>query len=74
LARPGPAWWRSERGATRRNLKSDELTKVGQEKTLCFEPLIPNATTIKAMKEARAGHLARFDSIDALMADLHEDD
>ena len=28
------------------------LTKVAQDKALPFEPLIPNATTIEAMKEA----------------------
>ncbi|MBG6078020.1 type II toxin-antitoxin system RelB/DinJ family antitoxin [Polaromonas sp. CG_9.11] len=50
------------------------LTKVAQEKALPFELLIPNATTIAAMKEARAGSLAKFDSVDALMADLHADD
>ena len=47
------------------------LTKVAQEKALPFEPLIPNPATIAAIKEARAGKLARFDSVDALMADLH---
>ena len=47
------------------------LTKVAQEKALPFEPLIPNAVTIAAMKEARAGKLARFDSVEALMLDLH---
>lgn len=47
------------------------LTKVAQEKALPFELLIPNAATIAAMKEARAGKLAKFDSVDALMADLH---
>lgn len=31
------------------------LTKVAQDKALPFEPLIPNATTIEAMREARAG-------------------
>jgi DNA-damage-inducible protein J len=50
------------------------LTKVAQEKALPFELLIPNAVTIAAMKEARAGKLARFDSVEALMADLHADD
>lgn len=50
------------------------LTKVAQEKALPFELLIPNATTIAAMKEARAGRLVKFDSVDALMADLHADD
>ncbi|MBI3090813.1 MAG: type II toxin-antitoxin system RelB/DinJ family antitoxin [Candidatus Tectomicrobia bacterium] len=51
------------------------LTRVAREKKLPFEPLVPNPTTIKAMKEARAGRrLARFKSVDALMADLHADD
>ena len=50
------------------------LTKVAQEKALPFEPLIPNPVTIEAMKEARKGGLPRFDSVQALMDDLHEDD
>jgi DNA-damage-inducible protein J len=47
------------------------LTKVAQEKALPFEPLIPNPATIAAMKEARTGKLAKFDSVDELMVDLH---
>jgi len=31
------------------------LTKVAKEKTFPFEPLIPNAKTIAAMKAARLG-------------------
>ena len=50
------------------------LTKVAQEKALPFEPLIPTPVTIEAMKEARKGGLPRFDSVKALMDDLHEDD
>jgi DNA-damage-inducible protein J len=50
------------------------LTKVAQEKTLPFEPLIPNETTIQAMRDARAGKVKSFESIEALMADLHSDD
>jgi DNA-damage-inducible protein J len=50
------------------------LTKVAQEKALPFEPLIPNAVTIAAMKQARAGNLAKFTSVNALMADLHAND
>ena len=50
------------------------LTRVAQEKALPFEPLIPNATTIAAMKEARRGGLASFDSIEELMADLDAED
>ena len=29
------------------------LTRIAREKALPFEPLVPNATTIAAMKEAR---------------------
>ena len=50
------------------------LTKVAQEKALPFEPLIPNATTIAAMKEAQQGNLARFASVKGLMDDLNADD
>ena len=50
------------------------LTKVAQDKALPFEPLIPNAATIKAMKEARKGKLPRFATVNDLMADLREAD
>ena len=50
------------------------LTRVAREKALPFEPLIPNETTIAAMREARAGKPNSFDSAGALMADLHAED
>ena len=50
------------------------LTRVAREKALPFEPLIPNEKTIAAMREARAGNLKSFDSVRALMADLHAED
>jgi len=50
------------------------LTRVAREKALPFEPLIPNDTTIAAMREARAGSLKSFDSVGALMADLRAED
>lgn len=50
------------------------LTKVAREHALPFDPLIPNATTIAAMKEARAGNLPRANSIPELMAALHAGD
>jgi len=50
------------------------LTKVAHDKALPFEPLTPNAETIEAMREARAGGLKKFESIEALMADLDADD
>lgn len=50
------------------------LTRVAHDKALPFEPLTPNAETIAAMQEARAGKTAGFNSVDALMADLDADD
>jgi DNA-damage-inducible protein J len=51
------------------------LTRVAQEKALPFEPLIPNADTIKAMKQVRSGKgLTKFKSVDDLMADLNAND
>jgi DNA-damage-inducible protein J len=50
------------------------LTKIAQEKALPFELLIPNETSIKAMKEARSGSLLQVKSVTALMNDLHADD
>ena len=50
------------------------LTRVAREHALPFDPLIPNVETVKAMKEARRGNLASFDSVEELMADLNADD
>jgi DNA-damage-inducible protein J len=50
------------------------LTRIAHDKALPFEPLVPNAVTIAAMKEARRGGLKSFGSVDALMADLNADD
>jgi DNA-damage-inducible protein J len=50
------------------------LTRIAREKALPFEPLVPNAETIEAMREARRGGLPSFSTVDALMADLHADD
>jgi DNA-damage-inducible protein J len=51
------------------------LTRVAQEKMLPFEPLIPNAETIKAMNQARSGKgLAKLNSVVVLIADLYAGD
>jgi len=50
------------------------MTRIAAEKALPFEPLIPNAETIEAMKEARRGGLPRFQTVDALLADLNAGD
>lgn len=50
------------------------LTRVAREKALPFEPLIPNETTIAAMREAREGKGKQFATVEDLMADLHAED
>lgn len=50
------------------------LTRIAREKALPFEPLVPNATTIAAMKEARQGGVKSFGTTQDLMADLNADD
>lgn len=50
------------------------MIRVAKEKALPFEPLAPNAKTVRAMKEARRGKLRRFDRVEDVMADLHAKD
>ena len=50
------------------------MIRIAREKAMPFEPLIPNAETIEAMMEARAGNLVRIGTIEDLMADLNADD
>jgi DNA-damage-inducible protein J len=50
------------------------LTRIAREKALPFEPLVPNAATIKAMKEARRGGLKSFATVEDLMVDLNAGD
>ncbi|MGV8893306.1 MAG: type II toxin-antitoxin system RelB/DinJ family antitoxin [Burkholderiaceae bacterium] len=50
------------------------LTKIAREHALPFDPLIPNAETIEAMKEARRGNLPAFATAAELMTDLNAPD
>jgi DNA-damage-inducible protein J len=50
------------------------MIRIAREKALPFEPLIPNAETIEAMMEARAGNLVSVGTLEDLMADLNADD
>lgn len=50
------------------------LTHVAKEKTLPFEPLVPNAEAIAAMKEARSGKMKSLDSMDTLLEDFYKED
>ena len=44
------------------------------DKAQPFEPLTPNAETIAALREARAGGLEKFASIEDLLEDLNKED
>ncbi|MGB9406035.1 MAG: type II toxin-antitoxin system RelB/DinJ family antitoxin [Terracidiphilus sp.] len=50
------------------------MLRVADERRLPFEVKAPNAATRKAIAELESGKGKRFASVDALMADLHEDD
>lgn len=50
------------------------LMRTVAERALPFDPLIPNAETIAAMKAARRGDVVKVGSVDDLLADLHADD
>ena len=49
------------------------LTRVAQDKALPFELMIPNVTTIQAMKDARAGKVTKAANLTALFDDLNAD-
>lgn len=50
------------------------MVRIAKEKALPFEPLVPNAETIEAMKAARRGEVVTVGSPDGLLASLNEDD
>ena len=50
------------------------MLRVADEKRLPFEVKAPNAKTLKAIAELKAGKGTRHTSVKALMADLNEDD
>lgn len=47
------------------------LTRVAAEKRLPFEPLVPNAETVEAMKAAQRGELVRAGKPDKLLGSLN---
>ena len=49
------------------------LKRVAAEKALPFEPLVPNAETIQAMKAARRGELTTVGDAGSLLASLNAD-
>lgn len=50
------------------------MVRIAKERALPFEPLVPNAETIEAMKAARRGEVVTVGSPDRLAASLNEDD
>ena len=50
------------------------MVRIATEKRLPFDPLVPNAETIEAMRAARRGDLVTVGSVDDLLADLNADD
>ena len=50
------------------------MMRIANDKALPFEPLVPNAKTIAAMKAVRRGELVTVGSAKGLLADLKKDD
>ena len=50
------------------------MVRIARDKALPFEPLVPNAETIEAMKAARRGELVEAGSPDKLVSSLNADE
>lgn len=50
------------------------MIRIAREKALPFEPLVPNAETIEAIKAVRRGEVTSVGSVDALFESLNADD
>jgi DNA-damage-inducible protein J len=50
------------------------MVRIAKDKALPFEPLIPNAETIDAMKAARRSHVVVVDSADMPLVDRNTED
>jgi DNA-damage-inducible protein J len=50
------------------------MMRIAKDKALPFEPLVPNAETIEAMKAARRRELVTVEAPDQLLASLDADD
>jgi DNA-damage-inducible protein J len=50
------------------------MLRIADERRLPFDVRVPNAASRKAIAELESGKGKSFGSVDALMADLHEDD
>lgn len=50
------------------------MVRIAKDKALPFEPLVPNAETIEAMKAARRGDLVVVGCLDKLVGNLNAGD
>jgi DNA-damage-inducible protein J len=50
------------------------MVRIAKDKALPFEPLVPNAETIEAMKAARRGEVVKVGDPGKLLTSLNEDD
>jgi DNA-damage-inducible protein J len=50
------------------------MTRIAQDKTIPAGLFQPNAETLAAFAEIERGDLKQFDSVEALFANLHEED
>ena len=64
----------SEIGLTLSDVFRMLVIRIAREKSLPFEPLVPNPKTIDAIIAARRGELATVSSLDNLLTDLNAND
>ena len=50
------------------------MMRIASDKALPFEPLVPNAETIAAMKAARRGDLVEVGTPDEMLTSLNAED
>ena len=50
------------------------MVRIVKDKALPFEPLIPNAETVEAMREARRGKLKKYPNAKAMLKAFNADD
>ena len=50
------------------------LTRAATDQAFPFELRVPNAETVAAIEAGDRGEVVNFNSVEALMADLHADD
>lgn len=61
-------------GMTVSDAVREMLRRTARDKALPFEAWEPNAETVEAMAELDRGKGKKFDTVEALFADLHADD